>query len=261
VKRRGVVGLVVVAGAALLVALLVRGVEAPAIARTTDGLREIRTTAYGKRIDYLTRRDGFRFWTWGRESWAGFPMERLLVHVRGQSGNPVYEASCGCRFEPDGTAGSGDADVVYASLDFPRRDRTLRMRFGQDDAAVAEFPNPFPAPPAASDEGVVELPVTTAVGDETWILSHTADAPPQFAVRPVDAGRSGFEWTFEGAWFSDASGNRIRRVTDGRRSREHRIAAPQTQGPFVLCPHEPWWELELELGEGRTVRWRFRPLR
>lgn len=258
-RRTAVVATAVSVAALVAVWIATAAPERPPLAKTRDGRFEVHGAVYGRSIEFAVRGDVFRPWTWGDRSRATFPVDRLCVHVRGPHALPAFEAACGCRFLPDMTAGSGGDDRVYATITFPRRDRTLRMRFGPGEDRVAEFPNPFPAPPPAAPDGADELPAETRVGEETWLLSLAPFDAPQFVVRALGADRAGFEWTFVSASVSDASGNRISRTTDGRRAREHRIALPPADGVFGLCPHEPWWEVEVVLDATRSVRWRFRP--
>jgi hypothetical protein len=262
VRRGLIVGLVLLAGAAAIVAVRSGATGDAPLARTADGTFEVLDAVYGRRIDFRAPRFRAIPWLLPARASTSFPVDRLCVHVRGALASPVLDAACGCTFGRDMTTGSGENDdTIQAWITFPRRDRTLRMRFGPGAGAVAEFPNPFPAPPAASAEGVQPLPATTRVGDATWQVALSPDEPRSLVLRATDARGDDILWKLASATLSDASGNHLSRRTDGGRIREHRIDLPPADGVYRLCPHEPWWELEVFLDGARSVLWRFQPPR
>lgn len=185
-----------------------------------------------------------------------FDASALLFRVRGKFSppqGPRLLAACGCRFPShalDWDPEAGEGALAFAT--FPRRDRELVLEVAGGD--TARFPNPVPAP--RPGEAAAALPVSVGIGDETWIA--TLDEDPRYVlVRAVDAQRRPIQWPVQGGAFRDASGNEAKRAAESP-AVQHRIWLP-VSGPWRLCPHEPWWELRLDVGAGRSVTFRFRP--
>ena len=253
----------VVAGIAVAIVGIAALASRPSVlARSDDGRVAVLDATYGTTAPWrvplvnwfpalrVSRRlDGF---------FDGRPFLGLMV-VGGGRDDFRIDGQCGCRFWMTPVVW-GRGDVALGTETFPRRDPELRIRCG-DDGPVVVIPNPAPlAPPVAGPEAE-ELPVTVQSGDVTWILTQRPSDPGQLAVQAVGADGSGFPWRFFSARMSDASGNVVQRMANDRQSREHRIPLPPRVGAWRLCPHEPWWELTVNV-EGRApVTFRFRPPR
>jgi hypothetical protein len=177
----------------------------------------------------------------------------LVVRFRGE-GRPasaVLVGSCGCRFAPSVLQWHGRDGRGFAAFPtFPRRDAELTLDLG--DGALVRLPNPLPMT-AARDAPAPRLPVTVEAEGRTWIL--LLDENPRYAlVRVVDPQANlPAAWPLGGALFQDASGNRSRRAAEAPAT-QHRLWLP-LDGPYALCPHEPWWELTIDGG----VTFRFGP--
>lgn len=261
-RRRTLVlgGIALAAAAACVVSWATRRTP---VAISDDGSVEILGADYGTHIEYSATSEGWRRLLGRRSVAVDGPAPFLWVWYAAAGNVPERDVtvagSCGCVFHLIGLAeqgrGGNDERVHWAQT-FPRRSRELVLGFGNRTATV-RFTNPAPAPPEASGDGVGDLPVSVHVGDETWVLAPDPD--PDFVdVRAVDAGRSGLYWQIRGARFRDASGNAVQRASEAF-AREHRLRLPLAGDPYHLCPHEPWWELELDVADGKTVTFRFPP--
>ena len=258
-----------VLGAIVLAAAAMCGVwwatQRRPVAVSDDGSVEIVRAEFGTRIEYAATQPGWRRLLGRRTVSKDSAAPLLWIWHRGAGHVPQREVTvtgaCGCRFPVIGLAsidaGPDDEEVGWAQT-FPRRSPALVLGFN-DRAATVRFANPAPAPPTASSDGVGDLPVSVPVGDETWILAPDPD-PTFVSVRALDARRSGIYWQVRGARFRDASGNVVLRAGEPF-AREHRLRLPLAGDPYHLCPHEPWWELELDAADGKTVTFRFRPPR
>jgi hypothetical protein len=178
-----------------------------------------------------------------------------FTHSVGHPGTAVVAGRCGCVWSTSSFLAPGwPCDAVVTFPRFPRRSAEWQIQ-GAHHFTIA---NPAPLPPATTQEVADELPVSTQVGDETWVLSRAPD-PHLLTIRAIDANRSGFAWTYRVAVLSDASGNRVLRRPPVEPEREQRIWLPTGDPYYHLCPHEPWWELTIDVREGKTVTFRFRP--
>ncbi|MCE9637767.1 MAG: hypothetical protein K8T90_18865 [Planctomycetes bacterium] len=250
-----IVGVLALAGTGLFAATRTR-----AIATTADGDVRVLRVAFG--AGYTIPSGRFRPGV-GRDT----SPTALVVHVERDTASRstgVLVGACGCRYAADDVLQLPDvAEYAFTFETYPRRDATLRLEFDYLATRTAEFNSPAPIPPPASADGVEDLPVVTRIDGETWVLSPDPQDTRSVVVRAAGADRSGFAWAYRGASFADASGNRVFRQSDGFTTREHRISLPATAAGagYRLCPHEPWWELAIDLGTTKSMTFRFRPPR
>lgn len=260
-RARWIVGAFVLGAAGLFAATRQR-----VIATTADGTVDVVSAEYGTEFELPQPRFAMfpaLFPRWTIETTPS-PVLAIQFFNRAQAiGVPSLVASCGCRFRPVVVHWPRNGCWLGFYHSFPRRAATQRLEIDDVANATAEFDSPAPIPPPATADGVGELPVVVRADGETWVLAADPQDARSVVVRAVGADRSGFEWTYRGAWFEDASGNRVSRQSDAFTTREHRITLPQTDDGalYRLCPHEPWWELTIDVTEAKSVTFRFRPPR
>lgn len=188
-----------------------------------------------------------------------------LVLRNGPMRNPraVLVAACGCEFVPDLPGLATPSSVFVAWGVVPSRESRVRVTDADErDEVTIHCPDGAPgtlvARPDGRGPGLATPPWT---GSHLGVkLTVAADADAVTAEFPLHA--SGLPSTIQG-WVGDAFGRRWRIVVhpgySGHDTTLEYVGA-LTQLPWrtMLCPHGPWWTLELDdarpVAEGLTVR-------
>ena len=240
-KARWIVGAFVLGAAGLFAVTRQR-----VIATTADGAVDVLSVEYGTEVEVPVPRSGPLPWLFPTSETQHADQPVLALRIRGNpsrsrvgSRHEVIVGACGCRYSPVHNIEAPLLDVsTIVFRTFPRRQTTLRLECDRSEGRVAEFPSPVEIAAAASPTDVDELPVGSRLDGESWVLTPDHQNPTFIVVRAAGADRSGFDWAFRRAWFTDASGNRVNPKSDGYTTREHRISLPTT-APEPCCASNP----------------------